>query len=64
MKYKILSTGTLVTCDGSRHTYEAVDEDKLKNQPNSALCWCQNADKEQIARWSATEVEAKQRKLF
>lgn len=59
MKYKILPTGTLVTCDGSRHYYKAVDEDNLKNQPNSALCWCQSADKEQAGRWSETEAAAR-----
>ena len=63
MKYKILSNGTLVTCNGSRHDYKAVDEHKLKNQPNSALCWCQNADQEQRERWSETEEQARSQQI-
>jgi len=62
MKYKIISNGTLVTCNGSRHTYKAVDEHKLKNQPNSALCWCQSADRDQLDRWSETAEQARREK--
>ena len=48
MKYKVLSTGTLVSCDGSRHNYHK----DVNNQPDSALCWCKTANSEQLSRWS------------
>lgn len=62
MKYKILSNDTLVTCDGQRHVYKAIDEDTLIHQPHSALCWCHGAGLEQLERWSTTEEKAKERK--
>lgn len=55
MKYKILSSGILVTCDGSQHVYY----DNLPSQLGSALCWCHNAEQEQLARWSCSEQEAR-----
>jgi len=59
MKYKILSSGTLVTCDGFKHTYNAIDEKLLVHQPNSALCWCQSAGEDQLERWSDTKSQAR-----
>ena len=56
IKYKMLSNGTLCTCDGNGHTYHK----DVVGQPNTAICWCSKMDAELSARWYATEKEARE----
>lgn len=53
MKYKSINGGRIVACDGSRHHYEPCG-----NQPVSALCWCHQMTKKQLARWADTTEKA------
>lgn len=53
-KYKLLSTGNVVRCDGGKHYYPP-----LGIQPTEALCWCHLASPEQLARWAPSEAEAR-----
>jgi hypothetical protein len=59
MRYKILTTGAVCTCDGSRHSYQAPGE----AQPAYAKCWCATMEACIKALWCATFAEANRARI-
>jgi hypothetical protein len=58
LRFKNISGGCAVVCDGKAHTYSRMSHwaKPEKKFVGLARCWCKDAASDQLARWQ--EVEA------